>query len=187
MAVQFRLEGKGLKDLQFIPDAGINKFEVASSTIGDSVKIVIIYNITGTTLAQGTATIGTLPSLPSNVNLTEGIVANMQGKNILTNIYDNGRSLIPEQYYLSQNYPNPFNLSTKIQFGLPERTKGKIVIYNVLGQRVKTIDLGDKAAGRYEATWNGMNEIGRIVSSGVYFYRFESNNFLQTKKLLLIK
>jgi hypothetical protein len=186
-AVQFRFEGKGLKDVQFVPDTSISQFEVASNTIGDSAMIVIIYNITGTTIGQGNTRIGSFPMLPPTVRFTEGIVADRQGKNVLTKAYNNGETLVPEEYSLSQNYPNPFNMSTTIRFGLPERTKAKILVYNVLGQRVRTIDLGERAPGRYETTWDGMNEGGRIVSSGVYFYRLEANRSGQAKKLLLLK
>ena len=77
-------------------------------------------------------------------------------------------------------------MSTRIQFGVPAQTKVKIVLYNVLGQKVRTYDLGERAPGRYDITWDGMNERGKAVSSGIYFYRFESDKFTQTKKLVLI-
>ena len=78
-------------------------------------------------------------------------------------------------------------MSTRIQFGVPAQTKAKIVLYNVLGQKVRTYDLGERAPGRYDIMWDGMNERGKTVSSGIYFYRFESDKFTQTKKLVLIK
>jgi subtilisin family serine protease len=186
-AIQFKLQGKGLKDLQFTPDPSIAQFEAASNALGDSARVFVIYNLKGTTLGNGTYTLGRFSTLPPLVSLTEGVVADAQGKNIVTSIYENGQPLIPQVYYLNQNFPNPFNMSTRIQFGVPAQTKVKIVLYNVLGQKVRTYDLGERAPGRYDITWDGMNERGKAVSSGIYFYRFESDKFTQTKKLVLIK
>jgi hypothetical protein len=186
-AIQFKLQGKGLKDLQFTPDPSIAQFEAASNALGDSARVFVIYNLKGTTLGNGTYTLGRFSTLPPLASLTEGVVADAQGKNIVTSIYENGQPLIPQVYYLNQNFPNPFNMSTRIQFGVPAQTKVKIVLYNVLGQKVRTYDLGERVPGRYDITWDGMNERGKAVSSGIYFYRFESDKFTQTKKLVLIK
>ncbi len=186
-AVQFRLQGKGLKDLQFTPDPSIAQFEAANNPLGDSARVFVIYNLTGTTLGTGNHALGRFSTLPPLVGLTDGIVADANGKKIVTSIYENGQPLIPDVYYLSQNFPNPFNMSTRIQFGIPTITKAKIVLYNVLGQRVRTYDLGERVPGRYEITWNGEDERGITVSSGIYFYRFESDKFTLAKKLVLIK
>ncbi|MGA7161647.1 MAG: S8 family serine peptidase [Bacteroidota bacterium] len=186
-AIQFRLQGKGLKDIQFTPDPSIVQFETASNGLGDTVRVFVIYNLKGVTLAAGTYTLGRFSTLPLSAALAEGVIADAQGKSVVTSIYKNGQALIPEEYYLNQNFPNPFNMSTRIQFGVPSQTKVKIVLYNILGQKVKTFDLGERAPGRYDITWNGVNEWGKVVSSGIYFYRFESGKFTQTKKLVLIK
>ena len=103
------------------------------------------------------------------------------------NLIDNGISTIPDNYYLDQNYPNPFNLSTTIQYGIPAKTAGKIVIYNILGQQVRTFDLGEREAGRYKLIWDGKNNYGSVISTGVYIYRFESVNFISAKKMILLK
>lgn len=91
--------------------------------------------------------------------------------------------LIPEKYNLSQNYPNPFNPITKINFDLPEDAKIKLIVYDIIGREVKTfINNEFKAAGTYQIEFNGSN-----LSSGVYFYRLESEKFVQTKRMVLIK
>ena len=185
--IQFRLQGKGLKDLQFTPDPSIAQFEAASNALGDTARVFVIYNLKGITLGSGTYTLGRFSGLPPLASLTDGVVADAQGKNIVTSIYANAQPLVPEAYYLNQNFPNPFNMSTRIQFGLPMKTRVKIILYNVLGQKVRSYDLGERAPGRYDITWNGMNERGKAVSSGIYFYRLESDKFTQTKKLVLIK
>jgi hypothetical protein len=141
----------------------------------------------GLTLPQGTNMLGTFAPAPTQAAIVNAIISDAQGHNILTNVFENGRSLIPTQYSLEQNFPNPFNLSTQIQYALPEKARVKIVIYNLLGQRVKTFDIGERAPGRYSITWNGVNERGTTISSGIYFYRFDSDKFTQTKKLVLIK
>ena len=124
---------------------------------------------------------------PTQATITNAIISDAQGHNILMNVFENGKPLIPTEYSLDQNYPNPFNLSTQIQFGVPQRANVKIVIYNLLGQRIRTFDLGERVPGRYTITWDGKNQNGGVVSTGVYFYRFETDKFKQTKKLVLIK
>jgi len=89
---------------------------------------------------------------------------------------------LPKGFALSQNYPNPFNPSTTIQFSLPSRTNVNLVIYNTIGQKIETIVSGELNAGTHQYVWNA----GKY-SSGIYFYRLETNNFVQTKKMLLVK
>ena len=103
----------------------------------------------------------------------------------VTNVED--ISIVPDNYYMSQNYPNPFNPTTNIKFGLPNAGNVKIVIYNMLGQEIKTLINQTLNAGTYNLMWNGENEFGIKVTSGAYLYRISTNNFTDTKKLLLIK
>jgi hypothetical protein len=89
---------------------------------------------------------------------------------------------------LEQNYPNPFNPQTTIAFTMKERARVKIDVYNVSGELVKTLLDETRDAGAYSnVTWNGTNNAGQTVSSGVYFYRLVTNNFSQTKKMVLLK
>ncbi len=94
---------------------------------------------------------------------------------------------LPTKFALNQNYPNPFNPTTEIKFDLPKRSKVNISIYNVLGQKVKTLLDDEKAAGSYMADWDGTSDGGNSVSSGVYFYRMQAGNFQETKKMMLLK
>ena len=87
-----------------------------------------------------------------------------------------------DNYVLYQNYPNPFNPTTTIRYELPQDGIVTINIYNILGQRVKTILNEFKRADRYEITFNGAG-----LASGVYFYTLKVNNFIKTKKMILIK
>ncbi len=88
----------------------------------------------------------------------------------------------PESFKLEQNYPNPFNPSTIIQYEIPREANVSIKIYNVLGKKVTTLINKIQKAGKYEAEWNAANFV-----SGVYFYTIESDDFIHTKKMILIR
>jgi subtilisin-like proprotein convertase family protein len=100
---------------------------------------------------------------------------------------------IPEVFALDQNYPNPFNPTTTIRYSLPEAASVNLSIYNVLGQRVATLTNEVLDAGVYNALWNGRNDAGAQVASGIYFYRIEakatnsSATFTSLKKAMLLK
>lgn len=89
---------------------------------------------------------------------------------------------IPENYSLDQNYPNPFNPSTTIKFRLPVNSFVSLKVYNVLGKEVATLVSEEMFAGTYEVNFNADN-----LSSGVYFYKLESENFVKTNKMVLVK
>jgi FlgD Ig-like domain len=87
----------------------------------------------------------------------------------------------------AQNYPNPFNPSTTIEFTVRERSKVSLKIYNVAGQLVRTLVDGDRAPGAvHKVAWDGRNDAGTTVSSGVYFYKLVTSDFTQTRKMVLL-
>jgi tetratricopeptide (TPR) repeat protein len=93
------------------------------------------------------------------------------------------QTLIPNSYSLSQNYPNPFNPITKINFDLSHEGKVKLIVYDLLGREIqKLVNNEFRAAGRHLMEFNGNN-----LSSGVYFYRLEVNDFVQTRRMILVK
>ena len=94
---------------------------------------------------------------------------------------------IPEKFAFYQNYPNPFSISTMIKYQLPERTDINISIYNIKGQKVRTLINIEKSAGYYNVCWDGNNDYGVKVNNGIYFYRFETEKFQETKKMLFIR
>lgn len=94
---------------------------------------------------------------------------------------------IPKEYALFQNYPNPFNPQTSIQYDLPKETEVKLTIYNILGQKVKTLVDERQKAGHKQILWDGRNDKGKEVSSGIYFYLLKTPEFKNTKKMMLIK
>ncbi|MBK7106030.1 MAG: T9SS type A sorting domain-containing protein [Ignavibacteriae bacterium] len=101
----------------------------------------------------------------------------------LTDVDDNSIEVIPSEFTLSQNYPNPFNPSTIIKYAIPSKANVTLKVYDVLGSEVATI-IKNKVqnTGKYEVKFDASR-----LSSGVYFYTLNAGNFLQTKKMILIK
>lgn len=93
----------------------------------------------------------------------------------------------PITFELMENYPNPFNSATSIRYVLPRNSFMRLAIYNIFGQLVRTLEEGEKSAGSHTITWNGRDEQGRSVGSGIYFYRLETGNLKSTNKMLLLK
>lgn len=93
----------------------------------------------------------------------------------------------PRHYQLGQNYPNPFNTTTRIEYELPKKNHVTIDIFNVLGRKMKTLVDRPHKAGRYEVIWDGANERGSTVSSGLYFYRLKTRDYVDVRRMLLIK
>ena len=96
-------------------------------------------------------------------------------------------SPVPEEFALHQNYPNPFNPITTIQYDVPYQSDTRLVIYDILGREVvqlvnKTLD-----AGYHTTMWNGQDHLGLPVSAGIYFFQIQSNDFVKTQKMILLK
>lgn len=94
---------------------------------------------------------------------------------------------IPTAFALKQNYPNPFNPVTVIEFALPKGQTVTLEIYNIMGQRVKTLIRGFREAGIHTVAWNGADDRNVNVPSGIYFYRLNAGAFTQTSKMALIR
>ncbi len=96
-------------------------------------------------------------------------------------------AVIPDEFSLSQNHPNPFNPTTAISFALPEATHIEIAVFNIVGQRIATLAESDYPAGEHTVMWDGRDDNGRTVSSGVYFYQIKAGDFIASKKMVLMK
>ncbi len=101
--------------------------------------------------------------------------------------WDYKQAAVPLQFKLGQNYPNPFNASTLIEFTLPEAAHTTLEVYNVLGRRVTTLMDDFTEAGPYSIAWNGRDNRGNTVGSGIYFYRLRSGHHIDFKKMVLMK
>ncbi|NOY89283.1 MAG: T9SS type A sorting domain-containing protein [FCB group bacterium] len=104
-----------------------------------------------------------------------------------TDVNDDKGNLVPKGFSLNQNYPNPFNPSTEITFSLPAKSNITLAVYNMLGQKVTVLAQGMFQAGEHEVLWNGKNKNGKPVSSGMYFYRLQTDSYSETKKMILLK
>jgi hypothetical protein len=94
---------------------------------------------------------------------------------------------LPDRFLLSQNYPNPFNPVTEIKYTLPKDCHVELVIYNALGQKVKTLVNQFQNAGYQMVQWNSRDDRDNRVASGIYFYRIQADEFKQVKKMVMIK
>ena len=95
--------------------------------------------------------------------------------------------LLPDKFALHQNYPNPFNPVTTLRYDLPENSLVNIIIYDLLGRQVKTLVNQTQDAGFKSVLWNATNDYGKPVSAGVYLYQIQAGEFVQTKKMVLLK
>ncbi len=106
----------------------------------------------------------------------------------VTGILYDGSDEVPVRFALAQNYPNPFNPETAISYQLPAQSDVRLDIYNSLGQKVRTLEDRPKAAGRYILKWDGRDDAGQPVASGVYLYRLQAGKqFARSRKMLLLR
>lgn len=95
--------------------------------------------------------------------------------------------VIPQEINISQNYPNPFNQTTEIQYSLPNDTQISIIIFDLMGREVMNLVNEYKKGGKYTIHWDGKDDVGRSVSGGIYFYKLQTKDFIQTRKMVLLK
>ena len=123
-------------------------------------------------------------------NLGPNDLANLNFQNYIyvsnTNLGLNYEKM-PNQYLLHQNYPNPFNPITTLKYNVPEKLLVRISIFDISGNLIKLLVNEVKNAGFYSARWGAINNNGQPVSAGVYFYKIQAGNFVDTKKMILLK
>ncbi|MGH7491012.1 MAG: right-handed parallel beta-helix repeat-containing protein [bacterium] len=106
---------------------------------------------------------------------------------LLSAVESHQDAVIIADYQLAQNYPNPFNPETSISYQLPKASQVSVTIYNLVGQRLRTLVHAHQAAGNYRLIWNGKDEAGEIVPSGTYLCRLQAGDFVQTRKMSLLR
>jgi hypothetical protein len=117
-------------------------------------------------------------SVQGSITMNDALTATMQPVQLRE---------IPKSFNLSQNYPNPFNPTTNINYSIPQDAMVKLTVFNSLGQVVKTIVNAEQKAGYYTIRWDGSNESGSKVASGMYIYRITAGSFTHSIKMNLIK
>lgn len=156
--------------------------------LGDESSLAVYHwidAITGWTLIGGT--VDTVQNTIYAPITQTGVYAAFTTQ-IITDVADDEHGdILPYRFDLSQNYPNPFNPVTTIKYSLPQRSYVTIEVFNVLGQKVRTLVDREESAGSYSITWDGTGSSGQTVSTGVYLYRFQAGEHVETKKMLLLK
>ena len=107
---------------------------------------------------------------------------------IVTDFMENQvRTVTPKGYIFHQNYPNPFNSSTTIRYHLPNDGLVKLTIYDILGNVVNELMNDYQNIGQNSKLWDGTNSYGQLVSAGIYYYTIQSNQFIESRRMILLK
>jgi hypothetical protein len=151
---------------------------------GDEVK-VLLYSLDGAGMPAGAHEFLTIANI-DNLEIEAVDLAFADGRyaEVLLNVPS---PRTPDDFALHQNYPNPFNPETRIDFDLPTSSRVELAVYNILGRRIKVLADTEYPAGAHSVVWDGRDENGRAVSSGVYFYRLHSGSLSQSRKMVLLK
>ncbi|MFA6541798.1 MAG: T9SS type A sorting domain-containing protein [Bacteroidota bacterium] len=134
-------------------------------------------------IAEGTDRLNSITLLKQSTSYVHSFYVN--NPSFILNVYEH--QLPPASFHLDQNFPNPFNPATTIRYSLSKQALASITIYNILGQKVRTVLNEVKNAGTYEVEWNGRSDGGISVASGMFFYRMTTDGFTMTKKMLMLK
>ncbi len=174
-----------------------NDFIIQYKDEGKGKMTVVMYNMAGKSIESGEGNILALPVVlktglkdDPQVEIEEVIMADPEAVGIP--VGKKGTHL-PVDFKLAQNYPNPFNPSTTIEFEILSDVRNEVMvhttlkIYNVLGRRIKTLVDEMKTPGNYQMIWDGTDDGGERVSSGVYFYQLKAKDYQETKKMVLMK
>ena len=170
---------------------------INSHTLEDGSTRVLAVNMNGGLLSFSTDGFITVPVMINTdrgdrvkVDLSGVQLIGQDGQNIPVAAKGDGSvalELIPMQYALYQNFPNPFNPVTEIQFDVPDVSVLDLVVYNLMGQQVRRLVNGETQAGYHRVVWDGLNDRGEPVSTGVYIFSLTSPSFHNTKKMVLLK
>ncbi len=162
------------------PDVGVKYEGAGFKTVLIACAIEAMNDITGWSDTTAGAWDSNFITLVSNSLDWLGFVPSVDAIEMVDGI-------VPQRFSLEQNYPNPFNPSTVITFNLAKKTDVELNVYSVTGQKVRSLVKGNQKAGQYTVTWNGRNDVGQKVASGLYFYKIEADDFVASKKMILIK
>jgi hypothetical protein len=154
---------------------------------------ILVYDSNGASLDPGTNLIANIPVRVDDYTklsvdrVVLGTDNNMKLSNLKINITNQEAPEVPATYSLKQNYPNPFNPTTDIQFSVPQSGDVKIAVYNVLGQEVRTLFAGVAERGTRIVRWDGRNNAGNLMPSGMYIYKMTAGSFSEARKMMLLK
>jgi len=159
-------------------------FTVSGGGVGDSqfnIELLVGQEVLGTfkvLLTSAGRNGGTSSFLSKASAAAEESESLMQGE---------AQASIPAGFALSPNYPNPFNPTTRIAYSIPTAQFVSLKVYDLLGRHIRVLISGDVRAGSHTVSWNGTDDGGRAVPSGVYIYRLTTQNFVSTKKMIVVR
>jgi hypothetical protein len=160
-------------------------FAISDSILNMSGMESLPNRILFTPIAEGMHE-GYLVAVDSISGITKDIVK-LSGKTTgYVDVHESNEQL-PFDYRLYENYPNPFNSSTEIRYSIRSRSHVMVSIYNLLGQKIRTLVDEEKPAGNYIITWNGTANNGDEVATGIYFYQIRTRDYVETRKMMLLK
>jgi len=162
---------------------------------GAEVRLVA-YNLQNLPIDTGSGSIVRLPMMLADTSDVDSVYAIISTADTTFDLavrisLSTIQNVYPSTFRLYQNYPNPFNAGTNIQFEVPD-VQGKfartlVQVFNLLGEKVKTLARGEHTAGTYRVTWDGTDDHGNRVPTGVYFYRLVSGEYVSAKRMAMIK
>ena len=106
---------------------------------------------------------------------------------IIEELATSNEVVLPVDYALHQNYPNPFNPITDIKYDLPDNEEVLVVIYDIMGRQIRSLLHQKQLAGYHQVQWDGRNDFGETVASGMYVYALKAGKYLNTKKMVMLK
>ncbi len=171
----------------FIPDAIVSTLFGASVTPDDLVAYIDSTEESGATITTGVSNFGVTGTLAEFTYTFASPRDASMGPTSPVGIWDNPEGGFPSEFALLGNYPNPFNPRTVIRFALPEASPVSIDIYNIAGQKVAQISDDYFKAGYHAISWDGTDDAGNPLATGVYFYRIKAGDFTETRKMALLK
>ena len=182
----------GAPGLGFVQD----NVMITYSKVSDGLVKVIVVDIEGKTVQSNQQGLVRIPYSfsgdildISGISISDIFVSGPKGKiaDVASRTVSANVKLVPGVFALHQNYPNPFNPKTEIRFDLPEASIVEVAIYNLMGQKVKTLTNKEITPGYHVLQWDGTNDRGSMVSTGMYFYTLHTNKYHSMRKMLFLK
>lgn len=181
----------------YVSNIGLEELQVTGIVLSDPDQFSV--DISSFNVAPGEHTLLTLgfsPLMAGTINGTLVVASNDPNQDSLTvslsgmgdtPVDVNEGKGLPSEFSVAPNYPNPFNPTTTIRYALPVAGEVSLVVYDILGRAVKTLVSGEREAGYHQTSWDGTNNTGQVVGSGVYVYRFVADSYTLTRKMLFIR
>jgi len=155
-----------------------------SQTIGAMGSEIVLLSVNSSSLNIGNYT-GLVHLIPDHN--PSSMIYNIIQLTIIDELETDSESVMPMDYLLHQNYPNPFNPVTDIRYDIPDNAQVSIIIYDVMGRKVRSLVNKEQVAGFHHAQWDGKNDLGTPIASGMYVYMLKAGHHISAKKMVMLK